>query len=438
MRGLYQLYKFFFLQVSTLGCILNLPILSAFSIIFSLSKLKFIKLNNSNKNNSKIIIFYRSGGFQDLKEAYKNQSSNHSFYILDRTHLKNIYKYFFLKKYNNNLKLYLKNKSILILDKNYFEYTYKVVSWLKFFLKKISFLSFSLFYWDDVVFRENAKKLGISNYLLYKECFRSPIEQNIYFENRFYKYLNSFKSIGVYNLDTKKYLLNNSKVKPSVIKNIGCSRSSPLYKKIAKGKVNKEKIKNILLFYIEDFKGVPKVAKNRDIKFRKKIQINKNTNWRKLSQKVSKIIIRSAKKHPNVNFIVKCKIGQKIPKSILNQFNIIQNIKVIKHGLGHKFIEVSQIILGLNSAATIEALLAKKLLMVPFFINLKDRLKDYLYNYPVANIFFNEKKFEENLNNKISKGYIIKYPYNQKQKMVIEKYLGDYNNSKKNLRNFFS
>ena len=48
--------------------------------------------NHENVSSNKIIIFYRSGGFQDLKEAYKNQSSNHSFYILDRTHLKNIYK----------------------------------------------------------------------------------------------------------------------------------------------------------------------------------------------------------------------------------------------------------------------------------------------------------------------------------------------------------
>ena len=106
--------------------------MSALSIIFTLSRLKFIKKDKS-KNNSKIIIFYRSGGFQDLKEAFKNQSSKHDFYILDRIHLKNIYKFFFLRKYNNNLNLYLQNKSIIILDKNYFEYTYKVVCWLKFF-----------------------------------------------------------------------------------------------------------------------------------------------------------------------------------------------------------------------------------------------------------------------------------------------------------------
>ena len=38
-----QIYKNFFLQLSTFGCIINFPILSALSIVFTLSKLKFIK-----------------------------------------------------------------------------------------------------------------------------------------------------------------------------------------------------------------------------------------------------------------------------------------------------------------------------------------------------------------------------------------------------------
>ena len=97
MRTIYKIYKNFFLQLSTFGCIINFPILSALSIVFTLSKLKFIKKEN-NKDNSKIIVFYRSGGFQDLKEAFRNQSSKHDFYILDRIHLKNIYKFFFFKK----------------------------------------------------------------------------------------------------------------------------------------------------------------------------------------------------------------------------------------------------------------------------------------------------------------------------------------------------
>ncbi len=435
MRTIYKIYKNFFLQLSTFGCIINFPILSALSIVFTLSKLKFIKKEN-NKDNSKIIVFYRSGGFQDLREAFRNQSSKHDFYILDRIHLKNIYKFFFLRKYNNNLNLYLQNKSIIILDKDYFQYTYKVINWLKFFLNKISFLSFSLFYWDDVVFRENAKKMGINNYLLYKECFRSPIEQCIYFENRFYKYLNSFKSIGVYNLDTKKYLLNNSNIKSNVIKNIGCCRSTPLYKKY-KNKSTNEKIKNILLFYIEDFKGIPKVAKNRDINSKVKTKINKDLNWRNISKDVSIIIIKLAKKFPNINFIIKCKVGQKIPKNLEYQFKKIKNIDLIKHGLGHELIEKSQIILGLNSAATIETLLAKKLLMVPFFGIERKIIKNYLYKYPKENIFLNYNKFEKSLNNNIIKGYITKKNFNTNQKKTINKYLGDYINAKKNLRNFF-
>ena len=128
-----------------------------------------------------------------------------------------------------------------------------------------------------------------------------------------------------------------------------------------------KKIKNILLFYIEGHKRNSKKLQKIEILISKvKTKINKDLNWRNISKDVSIIIIKLAKKFPNINFIIKCKVGQKIPKNLEYQFKKIKNIDLIKHGLGNELIEKSQIILGLNSAATIETLLAKKLLMVPF------------------------------------------------------------------------
>ncbi len=143
------------------------------------------------------------------------------------------------------------------------------------------------------------------------------------------------------------------------------------------------------------------------------------------------MIIKLAKKFPDINFIIKCKVGQKIPKNLEYQFKKIKNIDLIKHGLGHELIEKSQIILGLNSAATIETLLAKKLLMVPFFGIERKIVKNFLYNYPKENIFLNYNKFEETLNNNLIKGYITKKKFNTSQEKTINKYLGDYINAKK-------
>ena len=49
MRAIYKIYKNFFLQLSTIGCITNFPILSALSIVFTLSRLKFIKKGKKKK-----------------------------------------------------------------------------------------------------------------------------------------------------------------------------------------------------------------------------------------------------------------------------------------------------------------------------------------------------------------------------------------------------
>ena len=75
--------------------------------------------------------------------------------------------------------------------------------------------------------------------------------------------------------------------------------------------------------------------------------------------------------------------------------------------------------------------------MVPFFGIERKIIKNYLYKYPKENIFLNYNKFEKSLNNNIIKGYITKKNFNTNQKKTINKYLGDYINAKKNLRNFF-
>ena len=72
--------KKIFLNLVKLGCYLNIPFLSAFGIYLSLYKSKKIQFEKNSKKTA--IVFYKSGGIQDLESAFVNsKSKNRIFYF---------------------------------------------------------------------------------------------------------------------------------------------------------------------------------------------------------------------------------------------------------------------------------------------------------------------------------------------------------------------
>ena len=74
--------KKIFLNLVKLGCYLNIPFLSAFGIYLSLYKSKKIQFEKNSKKTA--IVFYKSGGIQDLESAFVNSKSKNRIFYLHR------------------------------------------------------------------------------------------------------------------------------------------------------------------------------------------------------------------------------------------------------------------------------------------------------------------------------------------------------------------
>ena len=94
--------------------------------------------------------------------------------------------------------------------------------------------------------------------------------------------------------------------------------------------------------------GIPRIEKNKDINWN--ITFNKTIN-----------ILNDLSKNKNLNIVVKFKKTG----SYKNKIPFNKN-KVFENGTAYKFINEADIIIGQNSASTVEALINGKYVMVPF------------------------------------------------------------------------
>ena len=93
-KRIYQLFIFSSLFLMSVALRTNSHKLCAFIIWLNIKKLKTIK--SRYKNTKKILVFNKSGGYEDLVESYYNVKNNDiTFFILPRAFLKKIFNFYF-------------------------------------------------------------------------------------------------------------------------------------------------------------------------------------------------------------------------------------------------------------------------------------------------------------------------------------------------------
>ena len=98
------------------------------------------------------------------------------------------------------------------------------------------------------------------------------------------------------------------------------------------------------------------------------IRNHKPFNWSLLSKEVTKTMIKLAKKNPKIKFIFKGKLsyGNRLIDK-LNKKKLPNNIKLHKGGTAENLINESDLIIGFNTSAVMEAMIAKKYVLIPFY-----------------------------------------------------------------------
>ncbi len=415
-------YLFYFLIVIT--CYLNLPIVCAYLIKISLFKPKFFR--KKIKAKKIFIVLNREIGVRDIEIIYKSPNSNLEFLFMRRSIPKLIFfcfsnrkKFFFnyLKPTMNIQDYFNQNKKNKIKHEKF--WIDVILNLKKYFNDKtINFITFNFDYYTEAALYVGCNKNNISTKLWHKEGIQTDQDGEHRMNTTFLKLRHMFKyfsHISVYNETTKKRFVRLDKANLKKISVNGCPRITDFISK----KKYRRKPKNILFLPFDVRRGITKIKENKNLNF--KLSLNKVLK-----------VLNELSSNKLFNIIVKYKHNS--ADKISNKIN--KRIKIFKTGSSEKFINEADIVIGQNSAATIEALVNGKYVLVPFFEkNLK--LRKYLLNFSSDIVYTSEEKMKKKIINLTKKK--VEFPVNTKKfKKTIQYYLGDPNNVIERYRNFLN
>ena len=167
-RKLYQLRKLTSLFFLVLALRINSHKICAFIIWLNVRKIKKIKYKH--KNIKKILFFSKSGGSEDLIEAFNNAKYNNIiFFSVPRSFLKIIFIYFFKKRPISDHFTKPINSREISKKNSYVKFLTSTFNSINKFLKLDGFISFNIFYYAEKHFEEVCKNLNKKFIVLHKE-----------------------------------------------------------------------------------------------------------------------------------------------------------------------------------------------------------------------------------------------------------------------------
>ena len=417
---------------------LNSPKLCAYLIKFSLSKNNNLKKKNVSKNKI-VILLYRSIGIRDIEIVSKLSNRIPEILILQRRIVRLILVYFLYKK---NIFFTLKNpkpsdEEFFNFNKNkikreeYEKFWTETIFYLKsFYKKKLNFVTFAYYYFIEQGLYAGCKNNKIPVKLWNKECFLSEpdIKHTIKF-NKFKYAFKFFQKISTYNNSMKKMLIGMDYSNKNKISVNSCPR---VFDFMSKKKEHK-RVKNLLFLSFNPLQGFPGIEEGLVPGLKKdwhNEHIIKN-NWISSYNKVIKILNELAS-YEDLNITIK----RKNFNTYFTDLKVDKRIKIVVGGTAEKSINEADIVIGLNSGSTIEALVNGKYIMVPFFEKDK-KLRKYLYKFDKSIIYNSEKKMKKSILKLLNKK--VSFPLNKKShNKTIKYYYGNSKNVVQKYANFLN
>lgn len=154
-------------------------------------------------------------------------------------------------------------------------------------------------------------------------------------------------------------------------------------------------------------------------------------NWKLTYNKVIKILNELAS-YKDLNITIK----RKNFNTYFTHLKVDKRIKIVVGGTAEKSINEADIVIGLNSGSTIEALVNGKYVMVPFFEKDK-KLKKFLYKFDKSIIYNSEKKMKKDILNLVNKNVFFPL-FNEKYNRTIKYYFGNGKNIIQKYANFLN
>lgn len=400
-------------------------------IILCLKELDELKTNNKEKY--RILVLTKIGGIDDLMGIPKNKNNDILFLECNRSIFKKIY--FSIYKIKDKKELDTKVNEIL--KKKYINFLTKILIKICKIYKFDGIIGFNYNYFAERDLQIACTKLKIPFLLLYKESVITAAEKK-YLQYTLKKSNDKFNGykIAVYSNDAKKDFYQTNFFYKNKIEVVGCARlnKSFSYK-------SKKPKKKIVYYAIQDDRGLPhrylRAFGNKffnNLGYHKKY--NPKYNWGDMHTKVLKILKKFAVNNPEIEIIIKVKIGYLTksysPGSTVNvkQYsNLPKNIKLQYHGAGHQLLETSKVVIGWNSTALLEAIAANRFILLPYFHSKKIKLikdSELALRLKNKNYGYTEDDFYKKLDFFVKKDYKKNEIYNNKQ--ALKYYLNNADN----------
>ena len=350
---IYYLFQTLSLLLLNISLLINSHKLCAYIILINIRKIKSIR--SKTKNKKKILVFPKSGGNEDLIEAYRNQKNvNIAYFLLERIFLKKIFHYHFKNtdKSRFHADLFTKPSNLIEAKRKkiniqFLTHVFKIIDN---FSKFDGYISFNIFYYNEKYLEEVFKVINKKYIVLHKESVMSPLAEERFLD--IYKNKNERSlayKISVYSKNQKKMLIKSKVAEKKQIQVNGCPRADYLFR-LRKKKPRDE----IIIFYL--------IEENHQIfKF---LKIRKSL--KKLQQQVLECLIKLGKENPKLKIILKGKTG--VHKK--HQFNLSSfpnNFTFIESGPGEKFLKDAKVVIAFGSTIIFEAIASNRNLVVPNF-----------------------------------------------------------------------
>ena len=421
-----HLVEFFIKNISGLGHASKMPLLTA--IAWRISLREVTEIPHNRHADRKLIVLAKSGGVEDVKAAFASTPASFRIFLLPRRMVKLSFRHFLSEDEVSNAHYVTSDTDIEKSKLEYRRYLEQVLKYFKALHGCDTMMQFNIVYFAERELAAAASKLGIPFLCNYKECLRSTAfwrETGIWYKQNIGAY-GGWK-IAVYNDQARETIIRSGIAAPWQVEKVGCARLDYSHKLRDSSQAYEPHRKTVLFFMIQQTAGLPYFGGRfkKDGKYVRETD-GMSLNWHALANKTNDVMLKFAKKHPNLNFVFKGKTGHsKMQRERLGE-SLPGNVKVISDGTGNHLLKEASAVVGFQSTAVLEAIAAGRPTIVPALLSTTEyHLKPYLHDLNGAAVVANS---EDELEQALLEAVHNRQPTRElsgSQKQALEKYLGN-------------
>lgn len=329
-----------------------------------------------------LIVLDRSGGNEDVEEAFAGATADYRLRFLNRDAVKRVYACFVPAGAGDDDHYLSADPQVQDARRQYREGLVAVLSWYRRWFGEVAFLQFNLYYYAEVELAAACAACGIPFLTAQKECLR-PARAWRDVEPQLRETRGAFAgtAISVYNAACAEAFVRAGIVAPARVTVVGCARMDASHRVRALGLARTTQ--PTVVYYLIDPRASAPLYRRADGRWVRGFfdADGREYTWAPLIEQVNSAVLTYATARPDVRFICKGKSGFSDVQLAAFGGRLPANVDVAKDFPGHVLLTDAWVVIGFNSTAVFEALAAGVPTIVPcLWAHVDAHLRHYTYD----------------------------------------------------------